>query len=1192
MNKAADKPLYRQFTPMLAVTFLSVFLLLPLTLVLVYLDGQQQALSQQEQLMRVLQQNQYLQYRQKNHVLFTQLLSERHAGQFSLLYQRLLDNWQSLAGQITDTKVQNQDIRLEELSAGVRRLAAASKDNLRLKQQSIIQLQRLADALDTIIFSRQEQLALLYQQLQADKVSDAVTVSRARAQGRIYTELAGYYRLENLLDTLLVSFASLDLQLSLAGFEELRRSAGETVSLAGELTAGEDLDVRLTALAVEADKVSALLLTQERTLAKWQGHLRLAHEFRQALSADREKIRTLLADQPFAGRQERGLKPPGDIAARLLAYTRGQPLFFAVSLSAVLVIAVLLLQLRQHLRLRAYARQSLALCDRLTAGGEVDEQQINSLENLRFSRLFGRVSQPEITADEVKRLDLNYRMQLETLAQMNRVLYWRQDGELILAGQLSRGSKYLFNRAVTFDSWRHAFPREEVKKLTAVAREVKSSGESQTVRVFSRGGELLVISLLWRELHFFGTVINADMLAGYEQKLERLTREHKEQQLSRDQLAQQEYQRLHQLLTVAKLQLQAMSFGAAIPGLQLHRQLALASGSLSRYRLLTALRGKQHVMSLQDVDLVNEIHAVMYNLMPQAQLQHNRLWLDCDPYLNSRVQLDARLFHELFYSLAELMFAGITKGQLGLVLKVKDQHPGQQRVQVSAQISKGQSFSRLPAALELLNPDTAPKNGPHGQEDKELVEYFQLLLARHHGINLQAEPTGQGYRLVFELPLTQVKNSKPGMDLPEPGSLSLAYLSGSKELQNRLGDLLQPLKLDAYPDTGELFSRLTPQQLKSRPLDLLMVSEDLFAGQKEQIMAHLGSLPDALQPDLLVLQQQPLRVCELGLYSPVGHLLSRQNLLREIEGVLLQERQSNLLFGPELCRQYAFTRSGVEVLLGVSEPSKHQGLISLLDWFGLQVCVAANAESMQDLWYSGRFLVLVTEFAMPDFTELDQGTSFERGLFSLSGAGDDMQSINSWRLGSFPPLSDLPALVELLRPWLEIAAQENLKEQEKLMPEARQQPEVESASGQAPLQVPLSGISAYAPELQELVLQEQLFHLSDEESELPAAFDLQAYTRHQASPELAAYMLEHYLADNRDYLAQLRVAFQSQHFRRAEKMLGLLKQNAVILAAENLLALCRKMQELTEQKAANQAGVLLEQARQELDAIENYAESI
>ncbi|WDD99513.1 Hpt domain-containing protein [Thalassomonas actiniarum] len=1195
MNKAAAKPLYRQFTPMLAAIFILASLILPLAITLMYLSEQQQGSAQQEQLAKLQRQNQYLQYRQKNQILFRQLLSETDAGQFSRLYQRLLDNWQILAEQIPDSGASDNSLSGDStLSEGVKRLAAGSKRNIQLKQQSIIQLQLVADALDSIIFNKQGQLEQLYQQLQADNISDAVTVSRARAQGKIYTELARYNQLESLLAQLLVLFADLDLQFPLTEFEQLRNRAEELLTLTGELTAEQGPDVQLMALSDEMNKLSALLLTQQRTLAKWQGHLRLAHEFRRVLAVHRDKAKQLLTDKPVAEPEGKPSKQLAGIQGWLLSHTRGQPLFFAVSLFAGLAIAVFLLLVRLHLRLKAYTRQSLVLCEQLASGEQVNESLISSFENSRFTRIFSQMKKPEVTAEEVKRHSQGYRMQLKTLAQENHVLYWQQDGEFTLARQLNRGSKYLLHQAITVSSWRHAFPAEEVKKLTAAAREVKKSTETQNIRVFTHSGELLAISLIYRDHNFCGTIVNADVIAGYEQQLVLLNQELQEQQQARQLFMQQEHQQLHHLLTVAGLQIQSLSYGADISPRQLSRQLTRAADGLDQYALLAALKDKQLVMALQDVDLLNEIHAAMYNLMAQGRRQQNTLVLDCDPGLSRQVKLDVRLFHELLNAVYRLVLAGIFKGQLTLTVKLRDRHPGQQVVQVSVEVCSGQAFSRLPALLELLNKD---EQIPQDLGGKALVEYFQLLLARHHGTNLLAELSEQGYRLAFDLPLALAKADEDEADIEEPAPLTLVCLSDNREQLQQVSQLLKPLKLDAYSAADELITQLTPGQLKSRPVDVVMVGEALFAREKDQLLTHINALPEALQPKLLVLQSELAQVRELvkeqGFYSPAAALLSRQNLLCEIRALMQQEAKTNLLFNPQICRQYAFISTEVEVLLGVKEPGKHQALISVLNWLGLQVRLAANNKRTQELWYGGRFLLLITEFEQPAFVDLDKGKAFERGLFSLPGGAsfDGKESAKGWRLAQLPALSDLPALVAILRPWLKVQEQSRIQaepaREESPQPQARIQENKPSKPELSP-----SGIAGYSPELQEYALQQQLFHVQDNESEVLAAFDLPRYTRHQHSAELAAYMLDEYLADNRDYLAQLTAAFQSRHFQQAGKVLTLLEKNAGILAADNLFSLCRQMQALAEQKHLKQADALLEQTRQELDAIENYAESI
>ena len=1174
MNKAALKPLYRQFTPLLSALFFLVILMITSAMTLYYLNVRQLAYVQETQIPALKQQNLYIQYQLKNNTIFAQLLSERDAKQFSFLYQRLIINWQKLAdfGDKGSKNTDNILLKNKILTEQVNRIAGNNSRNIQLRQQTVIQLQLVLGALLPIILNKEAQQGLLHQQILEDKVSDRVTASRARAQSHLFTELNRYHQLKYLLSNLLSMFVELDLQLPLTQFENISATADELLTLAAVVNDDFTSDIDISSMAAELNELASLLHSEQRTLAKWRGHLRLVAEFRETLLTQGLQLQALAENNPYLTSD----KPAGALAVKgetdaLLTIKPQQLLaiFLSVLVFSWLIFSYLLFRIRN--RLKSYGSESISLCEKLINEAEVNAELITSLENSQIAALITQLKTPEHSEVEFQKAGTEYQHQLDTIAQMNNTIYWQWDEGDNLAKQMLRFKDFVLvcSSQITFDSWRQLFTRQGSKALVAGVRLAKESGQSQVIQVYTSSGKLLIVTVLYKDKRLFGTIMNAAVIDMYEQELKSLAAEQEQKRLLQQRVEQGNYRQLNQMLIPAMLQIQGNSCSSGITLQQVYRQLNRVFDWSSRQNINNQLTSEAQALSLHDVNLVNEIHAAIYNALPQARLQQNQLLLDCDPRLLAEVKLDVRLFQNLLSIVCRLLLTGVFKSVLSLSFIVKDKNLGQQKIAIIGQVFSQRKFTKLPLLLEMFSSD---EDIECADNNAAFIDYLNNVFTRHYISNRSAQLTEQGYQLSFDLPLAQAKASVKMPLAAELKHVNVLLILSDKKLQAWLEQQLKALvaKVKCLTKIEDYDQALSVQQLSKTSIDLVILTQQTFELIGNDISQHISLLAGDIRPETLVLQSPfATNNHESGAYASGVGVLSRQLLVDQIKELMQVTKGEHLLDGVQVGREHRFERTEVEVLVAVTEPTRHQSLLSLLHNLGLQVHLVANPQTMLAQWQSGRFSLLLTEFQQSPFIEMVNGKSFERGVFMLPSCQmpalsvDEKNNSKGWRVEKLPTLSnskDLAGLLVLLKPWLK----EKTPEKSAVLAADKQSEQIiNDYQGQF--------ISAVEPE---------------------AVFDIQGYTNNQQTAVLAVYMLDEYLRDNRHYLAELTVAIHAQHPNQAEQKLAQLKQNAKILAAEQLFALCLELESLIGQQAWNKANVLLKDLKLSLDDIDSYAQAI
>jgi len=234
---------------------------------------------------------------------------------------------------------------------------------------------------------------------------------------------------------------------------------------------------------------------------------------------------------------------------------------------------------------------------------------------------------------------------------------------------------------------------------------------------------------------------------------------------------------------------------------------------LSCYRYL---QNNDALLILNEVNIVDQIQAVVLNLHSELFNGKNKVSVSVDEKILNQVTLDTALFSEMLNAFIKLLFSGQTAKQLSLHLRLEDKNNDQQIILFSGDIEGAEKVVPLPQTLNVFYDKST--------EHSELSTYFNTLLRFIHGNKASVNITDKGYQFRFSLPLTiaseQQTQHYPVLSLPgylsdiENSCIKLAakylampievLLAVNKPAQyQRLQQLLQSMGLQVMFVTGE-----------------------------------------------------------------------------------------------------------------------------------------------------------------------------------------------------------------------------------------------------------------------------------------------------------------------------------------------------------------------------------------------------
>ena len=590
---------------------------------------------------------------------------------------------------------------------------------------------------------------------------------------------------------------------------------------------------------------------------------------------------------------------------------------------------------------------------------------------------------------------------------------------------------------------------------------------------------------------------------------------------------------------------------------------------LKQFYLASNIRSKSAVLTLVDVNLIDEMQAILVNKQSEQQKLSNQLYFSYDEQLLIQAKLDSHLFQQLMSLFIDLALKGCQNTQLHLHLKLQDKSEGQQLVHFVIKVHS-ESIDTLPDAVTMLIDPQASTSA-----ESPLVDMFSVLCAKQHGENITAHLIDEGFQFSFELPLALASLSavKEQQD-SKFDALKVMLLSSNKVLTEVVEKLILSVsgQVEVLTRIDSFEQQFTAKRLSKRKLDLLIVTSDVVQAHLDLVMQQINCLPTSLQPKLMVLQSPTLSLEEFGYYSQTEQLLFKELFFQNIRELFASAAKTNQLISPEQCLEAHCVARGLPILVAVQSPQKYQNLQRLLHWLGLQVSIVSHENAQRDRWQTGLYCILITEFPESALLEMASKPLVDVAVFSLTDTVPSAEGnayFDKWHIGQLVTPSSLEDLKVLLAPWLEYISSDDIESSVLMLPEN-------------------------SIEEDEIVITELVASLTGEVEE--AAFDFSRYLHHHGSVELALFMLGDYGQDNHQKLDLLVGAIKSKAFDKAKECVLDLQLNARILAASALEQLCSQWFKLLSGDdipgSLEEVNMLLKDTRAVLKAIDDYADSI
>lgn len=588
---------------------------------------------------------------------------------------------------------------------------------------------------------------------------------------------------------------------------------------------------------------------------------------------------------------------------------------------------------------------------------------------------------------------------------------------------------------------------------------------------------------------------------------------------------------------------------------------------LKQFCLVSHVRSENTALTLIDVSLVDEIHAILMNNQVEQHKHNNRLNFSYDERVLVQAKFDFRLFQQMMNLLIDITLQGVNDAQLHLDLQLQDKSEGQQLVHFVVKV-KSKAIEALPSlVMKLIGTESATFHG------SPLVDMFKILFAKQHGENIVAQLIDDGFQFCFELPLAITSSPEiKGQQASKYDSIKVLLLSSNQMLTEVIERLINSVagQLEVFSRIDSFEQQFTAKHLSKQKLDLLIVASDFAKTDINFITKQIACLPASLQPKLMVLQSAELNPMEFGFYSQTEQLLFKDIFLNNIKALFSGEVNTNQLLSPEQCKESHYLARELPIILAVNSPSKHQNTQRLLQWLGLQVHVVSHADAQRELWQTGLYCLLITEFPETSLLEMASKPLVDVAVFSLKDVVSNPEGntyFNNWHIGQLDEQPVLDDLRVALAPWLKYANSADSK---------------------------LTSFEELTDNADEVVITELVNALTEESEE--AVFDFSKYLHHQGSVELALFMLGDYGQNNHQQLDILINEIKAKNVEKAKEAIMDLQLNAKILAASALDDLCNQWLKLFSgndiPNSLTEVNALIKETRAALNTIDSYADSI
>jgi len=1171
-------PLYRQLSSRFLLLALSFTSLCFLASVLYFQHEQDLAVLKYQQLPSIEKYNQRQLLLIKNDRLINEVLNSKYAAKFGDYYQTINEDLVNISALSRNNRqvLKQLTLQWQQQAENANRLSESYRRNIQLKDNVIIQLTLVADSLSNLIATQAQQQNDLYRQITQEKLTARVTASKATVLSHLVNDLNINREFHRALIDSLVMFSQLDLHYDLINFDYIQQKTHHEIThWLASATNIVTKDSNENMLFEQITVLNDLLFSEQNTFDKWREQLKRANAFQAQLAKQKTELMPLLDKalvvQPIKSsvleQQFITLMAKANIGLQAKHY-----IWLIAAIFALLTIIFISLLLSLHRRIKHYGAQSTAVVEEWVVNGEVTGL-VPGLEIATILNTVEQLSRPEHSETDFRKQQQRHQTQIAVMSRHSGHVFWQFPA---LSKQKQQQLRALLGSKLTYQHWRQYFSRVDVRAIVSMAKQAKINNSVEKMALISLHGKAIVLTIEHLEGSWCGSLCDAEEYRRLKDGNAQLQQELKLQSQT-DKLTTIASSDELTLLTSSAMQQRQMLSLAQGSEQSAYQQLgALLSWSEQR-KISAQLRCDDFVLTLSTVNITNEIDTVLANICLHQVPNNNAIYLNVSGELNSSVTLESELFQAMINAICQKMLSG----QQGVVLDVNMQalelSTTQQILRMSFQVNQPINTDKLSQVMtELVTDDEiSTQVSQHYLRDLQLI--FNVS-------NKKAQLLEAAEKFSFELPLVLDENVTSSSELKtinqakakKLAKSTLLVIATNKSSRERICQQLVGSK--AVVETMQdllLFTRqFSVKRLTKNRLDVVILSPEVYLSDYDLITQHLASLPTKIQPKIMVIQ--PFNCTTLqrtGLFSVCNLPWFTGELVANVAQLMSGSDNTNLLVTKEAFSPYRFKQTQVEVLLAVAESRVHQDLLRILSWFGLQVTVVSQQESLERLWHSGRFLIVITEF-FPFKVDVGITSTLGRGVFALTNKGNSTEDFFStlnldalWQGGDLAPTFDIEKLSQQLAPWLMPVTDNKISHVVATSPIDKSELSDENII-LSTLEVDITD-AEIEPEISMADLEQaldfnlMLEHYGDKQSEheqeskvQSEAFNLASFAENQGTADLAAFMLDDYITDININALGLDNAIQRQDVNLALSHLKLLIELAKIIAAEPFLKQC------------------------------------
>lgn len=1061
-------------------------------------------------------------------------------------------------------------------SLAILRIHKANAVNQQLTKQVNQIIAESLTLLAETIERKGKQASIVAKQLINKSEFNALTVaSRTQSYLRISNQINEYHYAREQLTLMSVFTQQLNLQANLSVVEQLTLHANTFFTwFESQQAILENDNAKLVS---NIQQLENLLLLEQALIGQWRGHLTLYQDYRAVLIAQQAYIQsliqqtTLVVGKALSEQEKIAILLPNEMLRLIKQYEVPVQLkhieIAIISLLALFILSFFMCLIGTYKACKRRYQEQLTCIEQFTTHHFT---QANSPETHVILNLLadGQENHHVLLQEEVTNKPQTHNTLQQLLAQQH-IGYWQATAEFDTTTLFQWLNKVAGTSSKT--SLRRYFTVESVRQVIALARHLKSPSPQYIAKInlSMMSGETLILSIAYE--HYFSGVFCVSE-AGEEHEFKALNKQlaisHQELQLVQN---SQLTERLTLLDTInqkavkAMLQSQAECLTRKQPSSALYKQFVRLFEWSKDESLLAKITTPDYVVPIKENVLPQQILTALMNVALQHKSQKNIVqFLDNLPK-RYRVDIAGELFQLMLTYIANIMLNRHRNAQLQLTCELVDKNGAQHFVKYQWYLHNEQGNKTIPEALSLL----AAMEPVVSEENSETQAILFALADKLHAQDFNVITKEKGYEFSFIMPhvlsdqsVMSTPASQPLVGLAKPRIL---FISAITTQQTVFAALLKSIEAEiiVVPSVANAQPYLTEEQLTKKPIALLIKCHELTTHEQQTLEHNLTSIVKAKKPKILQLLPVGAKPCQHAQEDacqfayPIDKSVFLNNLVKVMNNKPL------ITFTTTNEQQYI--KANIELLFAVNDWFSHHHLITQLHALGFRLTFAATAEDMQRLWRTGRYLVLVTDVEQSPIVAVENGKQVKRAILSLSPAYcEQWQAQNNdskWQVTNISQLASATQLTDILAHWIVV------KEQPKAA--LMQPPQVEQP-------------------VEEQIKQRQSLSFDDVEP----AFNLSRYAEHQASAELAAFMLDDYIVENIRLVEKLHYAISVKSTEQIDENLALLMRNAKILAADELVYLCRDMKKCLMAQEYQKAAQLMTPIKENVVLINQYADAI